>query len=190
MHCDLPKALRRDLTFVGGLQDLGSDMGPSAGFAARQTVANLLKNSTQKRSGRCVQHLATPQGAKNGSRESTVNPSKRLLADSKVEYELHNSPRCSLIAQDVAAMASKQDSCAGLAPPRQCWRKASVMIFSAGGALFDDFRRDVRAMSRHFARVSIFRHRRILLRGSRSGRSGQIDHRCLCPIVFPSLRFP
>lgn len=91
LHCDLPKALRRDLTLIGGLQDLGSDMGPNAGFAARQVVANLLKNSTQKRSGRCVQHLATPQGAKNGSRESTVNPSKRLLADSKVEYELHHN---------------------------------------------------------------------------------------------------
>lgn len=30
---------------------------------------------------------------------------------------------------------------------------ASVMEFSAGGALFDDFRRDVRAMSRHLQSV-------------------------------------
>ena len=58
------KAVRGDLTSFGGVQDLGSDMGPSAGFAARQTLANILKNSTQKRSGRCIQHLTTPQGAK------------------------------------------------------------------------------------------------------------------------------
>lgn len=58
-------------------------MGPSAGFAARQTLANLLKNSTQKRSGRCVQHVATPQGAKNGSTGSTLKLSNELLADSK-----------------------------------------------------------------------------------------------------------
>lgn len=111
-------------------------MGPSAGFAARQVVANLLKNSTQKRSGRCIQHLATPQGAKNGSRESAVTPSKRLLADSKVEYELHHS---SLLvgARDVAAVPSSYGVVVlVLLRYASPGGTASLMEFSAGGALF------------------------------------------------------
>lgn len=63
------------------------------------------------------------------------------------------------------------------------------MVFSAGGALFDDFRRDVRAMSRHLPE-RLFSRGESISGAAAAGVPVQTDRRCLCPIVFPSLRFP